>query len=87
MHDHMKNEGFTLDNHAFMPLPQSNLEAGHDNAMLAKPQDYNMESYRINRSRGPSFNLGHGRKTSEDFFAHGFDLLNYFTRNVILKLN
>jgi len=79
MHDRLKNDGFMLDNHSF--VPQSNLDAGHDNTMLTKPQDFNMEFNRINRSRGPSFNLGYGRKTSEDFFAHGFDFLNYFNKN------
>jgi len=79
MHDRLKNDGFALDNHSF--VPQNNLDAGHDNSMLTKPQEFNMEFNRINRSRGPSFNLGYGRKTSEDFFAHGFDFLNYFNKN------
>jgi hypothetical protein len=57
---------------------QGHLEMGFDLPISSKMQDYSIDSYRINRSRGPSFNMDRGRKGSEDIFSHGFDLINYF---------
>jgi hypothetical protein len=74
--DHTKADGFSHDYHNFGS--QGHQEMSFDIPFSSKMQDYSIDSYRINRSRGPSFNLDRGRKGSEDIFSHGFDLLNYF---------
>jgi hypothetical protein len=80
MHGHVKTENLQQDFHSL--APQVHMDANFEMPMPAKLQDYAIDYYRINRSRGPSFNLGPGRKNSEDLFAHGFDLLSYFNKNV-----
>jgi len=77
LYDTNKPDNFVLDG------SQPQVDQPTDLAFSAKMQDYPMDFYRINRSRGPSFNIGSGRKASEDFFAHGFDFLNSFHRNVL----
>jgi hypothetical protein len=74
--DQAKTEAFSPDYPNFSS--QGHQDMGFDMHTSTKMQDYSVDSYRINRSRGPSFNLGRGRKNSEDLFAHGFDLMNYF---------
>jgi len=46
-----------------------------------KMPEYDVESYHINRSRGPSFNISKERRGSEDFFSRGMDFM-YLFRNV-----
>lgn len=82
MQGHVKTENVQQDFHSL--APQVHMDANFEMPMASKLQDYAIDYYRINRSRGPSFNLGPGRKNSEDIFAHGFDLLAYCGRNVSL---
>lgn len=72
-HDHVKAETGTQDFPQFGHHPHTDF--GVEFPISTKLQDCAVDYYRINRSRGPSFNWGPGRKNSEDLFAHGFDLL------------
>ena len=82
--ENIKAEAFPSDYHQSL-AHQVQMDNPLEQTLSNRLQEYAVDCYRINRSRGPSFNLGPGRKNSEDLFAHSFDLLNYF-RNVSITI-